>query len=99
VLFVNGKLKLIVGRSKSITKANTYQIGGNMNLKEIAIHELEQSAKQTLARIVQLRQSIEVGEIEDIEAELFADARVLEAKAGSLAVELELEAEAELALV
>ncbi len=68
-----------------------------MSLKEIAIHELKQSAKQTLARIVQLRQSIEVGEIEDIEAELIADARVLEAKAGSLAVELELEAELALA--
>ncbi|MEY4531597.1 MAG: hypothetical protein RLZZ156_2318 [Deinococcota bacterium] len=70
-----------------------------MSLKEIAITELEQSAKQTLARIVQLRQSKEVSEIEDIEAELFADARVLQAKASSLAVELELEAETELALV
>ncbi len=43
-----------------------------MNLKEIAICELEQSAHQTLERIRQLRTSKHWEEIEDIEAELFA---------------------------
>jgi hypothetical protein len=35
-----------------------------MSLKKITIHELEQSAKQTLARIIQLRQSKQPDEIE-----------------------------------
>ncbi len=63
-----------------------------MSLKEIAIHELEQSAYQTLERITRLRQSSHAEDIENLEA----DARVLQAKANSLATELELEAEAEL---